>query len=259
MSTLNNSNINNVKPLMKHEVVLPVIVDGYYWHCNEDRMWNLNELHKALTLGDNKVPSEWNNQVRLHLDHSGNFRTALGGANPGTWATEQGAIAYAMWVSPEFYLKVINAFIAIRNDKVAEAKALAQDVKALKGMKPVNDVFVRKLETVGHSLTECLNVLEFPNVGKVREVLKDRIYTNPFWSSYTAPTGRAVDIFKTTDKTANLNHKGRENGYWRNPEGDARFNKEGVKVLTKGFEWLKENRLEIIKVAHANLKQKPKK
>jgi len=258
MSTLNNSNINNVKPLMKHEVVLPVIVDGYYWHCNEDRMWNLNELHKALTLGDNKVPSEWNNQVRLHLDRSGNFRT-VNGDGGGTWATEQGAIAYAMWVSVEFYLKVINAFIAIRNDKVNEAKVLAQDVKEFKGMKPVNDVFVRKLETVGHSLTECLNVLQFPNVGKVRQVLKDHIYTNPFWRDNSDGVNRSVDMFRKPDKTANLNHKGRANGYWKNPEGDGRFNKEGVKVLTKGFEWLKENRLEIIKVAHANLKQKPKK
>ncbi|MCZ5062414.1 hypothetical protein O5759_07070 [Escherichia coli] len=34
-------------------------------------------------------------------------------------------MAYAMWVSPDFYLKVIRAFIALRNDKVSEAKALA--------------------------------------------------------------------------------------------------------------------------------------
>ncbi|MCH6431606.1 hypothetical protein [Escherichia coli] len=33
----------STQPLMKHEVVLPVIVDGYHWACNQDRMWNLNE------------------------------------------------------------------------------------------------------------------------------------------------------------------------------------------------------------------------
>ena len=29
----------STQPLMKHEVVLPVIVDGYHWACNQDRMW----------------------------------------------------------------------------------------------------------------------------------------------------------------------------------------------------------------------------
>ncbi|HFI9393698.1 TPA: KilA-N domain-containing protein [Escherichia coli] len=49
----------------------------------------------------------------------------MNGDGGGTWATEAGTVAYAMWVSPDFYLKVIRAFIALRNDKVSEAKALA--------------------------------------------------------------------------------------------------------------------------------------
>ncbi|HAV8854170.1 TPA: KilA-N domain-containing protein [Escherichia coli] len=85
---------------MKHEVVLPVIVDGYHWACNQDRMWNLNELHKELELPSAKEPSEWNNKIRTQLDRSGNFRT-VNGDGGGTWATEAGAVAYAMWVSPD--------------------------------------------------------------------------------------------------------------------------------------------------------------
>jgi len=252
------SNSTNA-PLLKHEIVLPVVVDGHHFHCNADRMWDLNAIHKTLNLEDPKAPHRWSNKVREHLDQTRNFVVAHGGANPGTWATEEGTIAYAMWVSVEFYLKVVRAFILLRNDKVTEAKALAQDVKELKGMKPINDVFVRKLETVGHSITECLRVLEFPNIGKVRSVLKDHIYVNPFWRDNSDSVNRPADMFRKSDKSANLNHKGRASGYWKNPEGDGRFNNEGVKVLTKGFEWLKENRLEIIKVAYANLKQKPKK
>lgn len=45
----------STQPLMKHEVVLPVIVDGYHWTCNQDRMWNLNELHRTLGLPPAKV------------------------------------------------------------------------------------------------------------------------------------------------------------------------------------------------------------
>lgn len=32
----------------------------------------------------------------------------------GTWACEQLAVAYANWISPEFYLLVINTFIAVK-------------------------------------------------------------------------------------------------------------------------------------------------
>ncbi|HBE2498929.1 TPA: hypothetical protein KL352_001403 [Escherichia coli] len=49
----------STQPLMKHEVVHPVIVDGYHWACNQDRMWNLNELHKELELPSAKEPGQW--------------------------------------------------------------------------------------------------------------------------------------------------------------------------------------------------------
>lgn len=100
------------------EVVLPVIVDGYKWECNNDRMWNLNELHKAKDLPDNKLPSEWDNAVKTVLLETGNFRVERDGKTWCTLATEAGAIAYAMWVSTDFYLTVVNAFIFMRNDAV---------------------------------------------------------------------------------------------------------------------------------------------
>lgn len=106
----------STQPLMKHEVVLPVIVDGYHWACNQDRMWNLNELHKELELPSAKEPGQWRSSVRTLLDQDANLHVAHGGSTPGTWATEEAAIAYAMWVSPDFYLKVIRAFIALRNE-----------------------------------------------------------------------------------------------------------------------------------------------
>jgi hypothetical protein len=58
-------------------VVLPVIVDGYKWECNKDRMWNLNELHKALSLDENQRPSEWDNKVSRELLSSGNLRKVI--------------------------------------------------------------------------------------------------------------------------------------------------------------------------------------
>ncbi|HDI5997111.1 TPA: hypothetical protein POB14_000994 [Escherichia coli] len=79
----------STQPLMKHEVVLPVIVDGYHWACNQDRMWNLNELHKELELPSAKEPGQWRSSVRTLLDQDANLHVAHGGSTPGTWATEE--------------------------------------------------------------------------------------------------------------------------------------------------------------------------
>lgn len=79
---------------------LPIVIEGHSFICNDQRMWNLNEIHRVLGLPASKMPSEWNNKIRTQLDRSGNFRT-VNGDGGGTWATEEAAIAYAMWVSPD--------------------------------------------------------------------------------------------------------------------------------------------------------------
>lgn len=78
------------------------------------------------------MPSEWNNKIRTQLDRSGNFRT-VNGDGGGTWATEAGAVAYAMWVSTEFYLMVINAFIFMRNDAIVREQRFKSFAEALAG------------------------------------------------------------------------------------------------------------------------------
>jgi len=83
-------------------------------------MWNLNEIAKALNVDE---PGQWRTAVRRELDRNANLHLAHGGSNPGTYATEAGTIAYAMWVSTEFYLMVIHAFVAMRNSAIRDAKA----------------------------------------------------------------------------------------------------------------------------------------
>lgn len=238
------------QPLMNHEVVLPVVVDGYHWECNSDRMWNLNELHKELGLPDEKKPYRWDNQVRTVLDQARNF-VVLVGRNGGTLATEAGAIAYAMWVSPEFYLKVINAFIALRNDKVTEAKALAQDSKELKGLKPVATHWLEKLDNPaqGQTMSECLKVLGFKNrkggvlpASTMNKVLKSGRIHNPF---YRKTNG--INLSTGLPEMA-FNKIGMDNAYYRLQ--DSLYNQQaGLKVLTKGFEWLKANKSELLAMA----------
>ena len=206
-------------------VVLPVIVDGYKWECNKDRMWNLNELHKALSLDENQRPSEWDNKVSRELLSSGNLRKV---DKVGTYATEQAAIAYAMWISVPFYMTVINAFIELRNDNVIKAFNRAKQNQTIK---PISNVEFDKLRSRGWSITDAIKKAGIPNAVLVNRMLKSGLMHNPFYKRHM---GSWI-----------ANKKGRINGYWKAPEGDGRFNNDGVKVLEKGFEWLKEQHPEI--------------
>ncbi len=240
--------------VLKHEVVLPVIVDGYHWTCNQDRMWNLNELHRTLGLPPAKEPGQWRSSLKDKLVKDANLHV-LAGRSGGTLATEEAAIAYAMWVSDDFYLKVIRAFIALRNDKVSEAKALAQDSKELKGLKPIARNWLEKLDNPkqGHTLTECLKNLDFRlgtklvSAKALNAVLKSGRIANPFYSRKLDGRGQPVFDISSGGWMTSFNPKGLENGYYRLQ--DNHYNgQEGLKVLTKGYEWLKSNKVELVRL-----------
>ena len=244
----------SINTLMKHEVVLPVIVDGYHWACNQDRMWNLNELHKTLELPSGKEPGQWRSSLKDRLVKDANLHV-LAGRNGGTLATEEAAIAYAMWVSEEFYLKVIRAFIALRNDKVSEAKALAQDSKELKGLRPIARNWLEKLDNPkqGQTLTECLKNLDFRlgtklvSAKALNAVLKSGRIANPFYSRKIDGRGQSVFDISSGGWMTSFNPKGLENGYYRLQ--DNHYNgQEGLKVRTKGYEWLKSNKVELVRL-----------
>ncbi|CAI1596997.1 MULTISPECIES: hypothetical protein [Serratia] len=92
--------INKQPEVLTHEPhlpVLPIVIDDKEFHAGEDRMWSLNEIHRELGLPVNKEPSQWRDRIKDVMVSSANLQTSDGN---GTWATEHGAVAYAMWVSP---------------------------------------------------------------------------------------------------------------------------------------------------------------
>jgi len=94
---------------------LPIVIENHSFVCDDQRMWNLNEIHRVLQLPDNKAPSQWRDAIAREMTSSANLHSSNGN---GSLATEAGTIAYAMWVSTSFYLMVIEAFIFTRNDAV---------------------------------------------------------------------------------------------------------------------------------------------
>ncbi|MBK3469778.1 KilA-N domain-containing protein [Pseudomonas carnis] len=135
--------------------LLPIVIEGQTFIANTEGMWSLNEIHQTLGLPEAKRPGQWNNEIRTALDQGGNFHLAYGGANPGTWATEAGTIAYAMWVSPAFYLMVVNAFLAMRNSAVRE---LRQKDALLDANMPKASTLDMKARGAGLTWTEACRV-----------------------------------------------------------------------------------------------------
>lgn len=105
---------------MSNVIQLPVIA-GVEITTDAEGRFNLNALHRASGSANKDRPSLWleNKQTKKLIEElSRNSRLGLepvnsvkGGKTPGTFAAEQLAVAYANWISPAFYLKVINTFL----------------------------------------------------------------------------------------------------------------------------------------------------
>lgn len=111
---------------------LPVIA-GVEITTDAEGRFNLNALHKASGLGKAKQPANWlrldsTKELISELDQSSDLRTAsvdtvIGSANPGTYAHELLAIAYASWISPSFHLQVNQVFLDFRTGKLQPVPA----------------------------------------------------------------------------------------------------------------------------------------
>jgi len=110
----------------------------------------LNDCHRASKTGVSKKPSEWlrNEQTKdliAEISQRNNFlfgreqlfsenyvkpiNAVRGGSNPGTYVIKEIVYAYAMWISPDFNLKVINAFDDLEVDKNNEITIEYKDMK----------------------------------------------------------------------------------------------------------------------------------
>lgn len=215
---------------MQTSELLPVVINGQTFSANQDRMWNLNEIQKGLDLPDAKRPSQWDNEIRKALDQSGNFHTALGGANPGTWATEAGTIAYAMWVSPDFYLMVVHAFVAVRNSAVRE---LRHKDALLDANMPKASTLDMKARGAGLTWIEACRVAGIQQPRLALDVLVSM-------GSFVYP----MDNFGSREGSPRPRKQGFEVGAF--VKASSEFgNREGWRVKPRGLDWLRNKAEEI--------------
>ncbi|MFW9082804.1 hypothetical protein ACOI9X_26570 [Pseudomonas sp. P2757] len=213
--------------------LLPIVIEGHKFEPGAEGLWSLNEIHQTLSLAESKRPSEWRNAVSVELRTSGNLRS-LGGS--GTLASEPGAIAYAMWVSTDFYLMVVHAFVTMRNDAILSSRmaslALVKKDKQLADNMPKADAFMHKADTIGLSWSEACRAagVQFPSLAQSYLVHAKRFTSKDHPTEHRKilrpkPEGFSLGFFKACST--------------------AYGNADGFRVTAKGLVWLEEKAKEI--------------
>lgn len=93
--------------------------------------YSLNDLHKAAGKEKRHSPNYFLSSqqtadlVGLLSDTVIPVSTQKGGKNQGTYACKEIVYAYAMWISPEFHLRVIQAYDALVNGETQKAIDIA--------------------------------------------------------------------------------------------------------------------------------------
>lgn len=97
-----------------------------------DGLYRLNDLHKAAGGEARHKPSEWLRNLQTidlvdELVKAGipALNSVKGGAASGTYVCKELVYAYAMWISPAFNLRVIQAFDALARGQIEEAQRIA--------------------------------------------------------------------------------------------------------------------------------------
>lgn len=211
---------------------IPVSLMGQTFSANEDRMWNLNEIQKGLDLPDSKSPSKWDNEISRALEASRNFVKV---DKVGSFADELGTIAYAMWVSPEFYLMVASAFVAMRNNAVGELRSAKT---LLDANMPKASTLDMKAQGAGLTWTEACRVAGIQQSRLALEALVSM-------KAFVYP----MDNFGTREGSPRPHKSGFEKGAFEKVSSDF-GNREGWRVKPRGLDWLRAKAEEInLKVA----------
>lgn len=154
--------------LMKFdEVAIRTDADGRY---------RINDLHKASGGEKRNGPAYWmENQQTIdliaELETTGIPVVSIEGRNGGTYVCKELVYAYAMWISPAFNLRVIQAFDALARGQIEEAQRIAtrsqyrRDTKQLSA--PMRDA-LRDVRAMAGKETEARHYInEFDMINRI--------------------------------------------------------------------------------------------
>ncbi|VVP43730.1 hypothetical protein PS862_05023 [Pseudomonas fluorescens] len=124
------SNIVHLTDYQNKEVLIGDITIGQ----DDEGRYCLNDVHKASGEDQKHRPKYWleNGQTQALISEAekGGIPpvSVMLGRHGGSYAVKELIYAYAMWISPEYHLKVIRAYDRLVTDGVAVHENAAQDV-----------------------------------------------------------------------------------------------------------------------------------
>lgn len=91
-----------------------IVIDSIAIRQDEEGRFCLNDLHKAAGGERRYEPLNWRNtdsykELVAELENTGNPVITARGRSGGTYVCKELVYAYAIWISPQFHLKVIRA------------------------------------------------------------------------------------------------------------------------------------------------------
>lgn len=120
-----------------------LILNGTEIRSDEFGRYCLTDIYRASNLPAHKRPVKFEatpsfkgiqEVLKVRTRTFAPYEKTRGRYNGGTWACKEMLIAYAMWVSPEFMVKVIDVFFAASSGNGDKAVAIAQGNEELKAL-----------------------------------------------------------------------------------------------------------------------------
>lgn len=205
---------------------LPIVIEGHTFKPNDEGLWSLTEINKALP-DLAKPPAQWRGRERDYFDSCANLHSSNGN---GTWATERATIAYAMACSLDFYVMVVDAFVAMRNDAILSARmsslALVEKDKQLADNMPKATALMLKAAGLGISWMDACRASNIKNAKLAKEFFLST-------GRFTKSKPNSMETLKSPRPVP----KAFSLGFFKRDEG--RFgNADGWRVTDKGVVWL---------------------
>ncbi|WP_256587488.1 hypothetical protein [Pseudomonas sp. HLS-6] len=213
--------------------LLPIAIEGHTFKPNVEGLWSLTEINKALP-DLTKPPAQWRGRDRDYFERCANLHTVRGDSG-GTYATERATIAYAMACSLDFYVMVVDAFVAMRNHALSELRH--KDV-LLDANMPKASALDMKARGAGLTWTEACRVAGIQQPRLALDALVSM-------GAFVYP----VDNFGSREGSPRPHKSGFEKTAFVKVSSDF-GNREGWRVKPRGLDWLRSKAEEInLKVA----------
>lgn len=120
---------------MKSNKTFDITIIGVNFKSNEYGMLDLNDIWRGCGLSAPKRPNEFFRYSNgKYLLENGNSRlneiSHLGAGKTKYYTSDEKAtVAYAMWVSMDFYMMVVESFVALRQGNIVEAAKIADSTQ----------------------------------------------------------------------------------------------------------------------------------